>query len=81
MGQMSKKLKDLMERAEHWPETAQEELADAMQEIETRHAGPYRLSKDERAGVERGLKDMREGRFASDKKIAGIFRKARSSRA
>jgi hypothetical protein len=81
MGGMSKKLKDLMERAEHWPETAQEELADAMEEIETRHAGPYRLTEDERTGVERGLKDMRAGRFASDEKIAAIFGKARSPRA
>lgn len=80
MSNMSKKLKDLMERAETWPETAQEELAAAMEEIETKHTGLYRLSEDERKGVERGLEDMRKGKFASDEKVAAIFRKARSPR-
>ena len=84
MGSMTKKLKELLERAETWPEEAQEELldavTDAIDEIETKHGGLYRLSEDEREGIERGLKEMREGKFASDEKVAAIFRKARSSR-
>jgi hypothetical protein len=39
-------------------------------------AGLYRLSEAEREGVERGLKAMREGRFASDERMASIFEKA-----
>jgi len=49
-------------------------------EIEARRAGVYRLNDAEREGVERGLKAMREGKFASDERIAEIFQKARSSR-
>ena len=40
----------------------------------------FRLSEDERKGIERGLTAMREGRFASDEQVAAILRKARSSR-
>ena len=76
-------LEALLERAAALPEEAQEELADvmseAMDEIEARQAGLYGLSEDERAGIERGLDAMREGRFASDERIAAIFRKARST--
>ncbi len=39
------------------------------------------LSDDERAGIERGLEDLRAGRFANDEEIAAIFRRVRSFRA
>jgi predicted transcriptional regulator len=39
---------------------------------------PVRLSSEERAGIERGLEDMRAERFATDEEIAAIFRRARS---
>lgn len=42
-------------------------------DIENRHLGIYRLSDDERNAVRRGLKDMREGRLASDDAIAAVF--------
>ena len=63
-----------------WPQEDQEELVDAAREIEARRAGVYRLNEDERSGIERGLEAMREGNFASDERMAEIFRKARSSR-
>ena len=79
---MTKTLEALLIRAAALPEEAQQELADvmaeAMDEIETRQADVYRLTEDERKGVERGLQAMREGKFVSDERLAAIFRKART---
>ena len=77
---MSPAIKTLLEQVASWPPEDQEELADFAREIEARRAGLYRLSAAERAGVERGLEAVREGRFASDERIATIFEQARSSR-
>ena len=75
---MTPKLKNLLERAETWPEAAQDDLVQSMIEIETRYTGIYRLSDDERAGVEKGLADMRAGRFATDEEVAAVFKPARA---
>ena len=71
----------VLEGVRSWPQEDQEELAEIARAIEARRTGVYRLSEAERQGIERGLKAMREGRFASDERVAGIFEKARSSRA
>jgi hypothetical protein len=63
-----------------WPQEDQEELIEAAREIEARRRDLYRLSDAEREGIERGLKAMREGRLASDERVAAIFKEARSSR-
>jgi hypothetical protein len=39
---------------------------------------PYRLSVAEREGIERGLRELRERRFASDEAVAEVFRRARN---
>jgi predicted transcriptional regulator len=70
--------KRLLEEVETWPPEDQEELAEYAREIRGRRTGVYRLSEEERAGIERGLEDMRAGRFATDEEIAAIFRRARS---
>jgi hypothetical protein len=77
---MSPATKTLLEQVASWPQEDQEELADYAREIEARRAGLYRMTDAERAGVERGLKALREGRFASDERVAAIFERARSSR-
>lgn len=66
-------LEILLERVSAWPEEAQEELMRSVTDIENRHLGIYRLSDDERNAVRRGLKDMREGRLASDAAVAAVF--------
>jgi len=73
--------KKLLEELETWPLEDQEELAEYAREIRGRRTGVYQLSEDERAGVERGMADMRAGRFATDEQIAAIFQRARSARA
>ena len=79
----TKSLETLLERAASLPEDAQEEFVDTVAEaidtIEAKHVGVYRLSDDEKSGIERGLQAMRDGRFATDEQIAAVFRKARQS--
>jgi len=80
---VTKALEHLIERAAALPEEAQAEfvdaVAEAMQQIETKHGGVYRLSEDERNGIERGLREMREQRFAGEKAVAAVFRRARNA--
>jgi hypothetical protein len=66
-------LEILLERVSAWPEEAQEELMRSVTDIENRHLGIYRLSDDERNAVRRGLKDMQEGRLASDADVTAVF--------
>jgi hypothetical protein len=66
-------LEILLERISTWPEEAQEELARSVADIESKHLGVYRLSDDEREAIRRGLRDMREGRLASDDAVAAVF--------
>ena len=73
-----KELRDLMERIESWPEEAQEELADIALEIEAEfRRGAYRANPKELAGIDRGLKAAREGRFAADQDVEDVFAKYR----
>ena len=71
-------LEILLERVASWPQGAQEELVQAIAEIETKHLGVYKLSADERAAVRRGLKEMREGKIASDEEVAALFARYRA---
>jgi hypothetical protein len=71
-------LEILLERVSAWPEEAQDELMRSVTDIESRHAGIYRLSEDERRAVQRGLKDMREGSLASDDAVAAVFNRYRA---
>lgn len=76
---MSNKLKDLMERAAHWPEVAQEEAIASLQSIEDELVGLTELSPEDRAALERSGEDVRLGRFASDdlvKNVLGRYRQA-----
>jgi hypothetical protein len=73
---MTAQVKRLLEEIETWPLEDQEELAEYAREIRGRRTGVYKLSEEERAGIERGLADMRAGRFATDEQVAAIFQKA-----
>ncbi|MEA2941283.1 MAG: hypothetical protein QOD09_1812 [Bradyrhizobium sp.] len=74
----AKKLKDVLQRVEAWPEAAQAELAELALEIDAGlTAGKYRATPEELAGIDRGLKAAREGRFATDEEIEALFKKHR----
>jgi len=74
----AKVLKDVMERVETWPKEAQEELAEIALEIDAGlQGGVYHATPEELAGIDRGLRAAREGRFATDKQVAAVFAKHR----
>jgi hypothetical protein len=53
----AKKLKDVLQRVEAWPEAAQAELAELALEIDAGlGAGKYHATPEELAGIKRGLK-------------------------
>ena len=70
---MSIKLKELLERAEMWPDEAQEEAVASLEAIEAELAGEAGLSPDDRRALERSADDMRHGRFASDSDVRDVF--------
>jgi hypothetical protein len=75
---MNKMVETLLERIADWPEEAQAELVQSIVDIETKHLGIYKLDPDERAAIERGLEEMRQGKFASDEQVAAVFNRYRS---
>jgi hypothetical protein len=76
---MSDKLKDLMERIEHWPEGAREEAIASLQSIEEELVGLYELSPADRAALARSGEDVRLEKFASDEQVHDVFERYRHS--
>jgi len=74
---MNAKLKDILERVETWPETAQEEAVQSLLAIEREMSEPYQLTDQDRAAIDRSLDDMHHGRFATDEQIAAVFNRFR----
>jgi predicted transcriptional regulator len=75
---LKKSLSDLLERARSWPADAQNELERMAQEIEAElGAGLYRPSPTELAGIERGLCDAADGKFATDEQVEAVLAKHR----
>jgi hypothetical protein len=70
---MSNRLKEVMKRAETWPEPEQEELADLLLAIEAERLNPVVLSDEDIAALEQSAEDVRLGRFASDESVKAIF--------
>jgi predicted transcriptional regulator len=71
-------LEILLEHVANWPEEAQAELVQSVADIEKRHLGVYRLNDEERAAVRRGLREIREGKIASDEEVAAVFARYRA---
>lgn len=74
---MNEFTKMILDRIAVWPKEAQEELVDAIVEIEAKHFGVYRLSDDEREAVREGLAQAARGQFATDEQIAAFYNRYR----
>jgi predicted transcriptional regulator len=74
---MNKVVETLLEHVADWPEEAQAELVRSIVDIETKHLGVYKLSPEERAAIERGLEEMRQGKYASDEEVEAMFKRYR----
>lgn len=75
---MTKALKELFERATHWPREIQDEAAETLHSIERGHIGGYTLTVEDRKALARSAEDVRKGRFASPRKVSAFFKKSRS---
>ena len=74
----TKPLADILARVESWPEQLQDELAAFARELDAGANGRiYQPTPDELAGIDRGLRDAADGRFADDAEVAAAFAKFR----
>lgn len=76
---ITKRLQEVLKQAETWPEEVQEELADAAREIAACLTGEYHSTDEELAGIDRGLDDAAQKRFATEEAVRaafGTFRRA-----
>jgi hypothetical protein len=74
----TKALLEMLERVEGWPAAEQDALAEFMRDMdEMRPVGTYKATDAELAAIERGLADVRAGRFATPAEIEAAFRKHR----
>jgi predicted transcriptional regulator len=74
---MNAKLKNILERVETWPQSAQDELTQVALEIEAEISGTYDASPEELEAIDRGLRDAAEGRFATEEQVEAVFAKYR----
>lgn len=75
---MNKIVENILDRVADWPKEAQEELMQAVADIEAKHFGVYRLSDDERAAVREGLAQAARGEFVPDDIVEAYFKKYRA---
>lgn len=74
----TKQLTEILERIESWPAHAQNELAEIARDIDAGLKGEvYEATPEELAGIDRGLRDAAEGRFATDGEVEAAFAKFR----
>jgi predicted transcriptional regulator len=72
------KMTDVLERIEAWPPEAQNALADFVLDLDAGFKdGDYEPTAEELAGIERGLRDAAEGRFATPQQVETAFAKFR----
>jgi hypothetical protein len=67
----------LVERVNTFPEELLDEVAAHMDEVLAAHGGTYRPTAEEVAGIERGLRAAKEGRFASQQAVDEVLAKFR----
>jgi predicted transcriptional regulator len=74
----TKNLTEALERVEAWPPHVQNELAELALELDAGFKGDeYEPTPEELAGIDRGLRDAAEGRFATDAQVEAVFAKFR----
>ena len=70
---VTKALKDILNRIEAWPETAQDEAVATLQAIEEEFQQPYTLTDEDHSALERSADDVRQGRFATNEAVQEVF--------
>ena len=73
-------LAEVLERVEAWPDDAQDRLAEIALEIEAGLTGPvYEPTTEELAGIDRGLRDAEQKRFATDEQVEAVLARLRGA--
>ena len=75
---MTNELKLLLKRASRWPQKTQKTAVETLRSIEEAHSGSYQLTSEDRVALARSADDVRRGKFASPRKVAAFFKRARS---
>lgn len=76
----TKDLTRMLERVEAWPPEAQDALAEVARDIDDAIAkGDYQPTPAERAGIDRGLRDAEQGKFATDEQVDAAFARLRGA--
>ena len=76
----TKRLTQALERVDAWPTHAQDELAEIARDIdESLSQGDYTATPAELAGIDRGLRNAAEGRFANEEQVNSAFAKLRGA--
>lgn len=76
----TKRLTQALERVDTWPAHAQDELAEIARDIdESLTKGEYQPTPAELAGIDRGLRDAADGRFAKDAQVEAALAKLRGA--
>ena len=74
----AKMIKEILRRAEGWPESAQVDLAQAALEIERElQQDACTATPEEVAAIERGLQEAEQGKFATESEVEAVLSKYR----
>jgi ParB-like chromosome segregation protein Spo0J len=74
---MNADIKNMLARAENWPQEDQEELAQVALEIEARRHGVYHATPTELRAIDEALAAVARGEVASDEEVEAVFAKYR----
>lgn len=66
---MKSKLKELLQRAESWPEAVQDEAVRSLLAIEEAQGGPYRISDAEWADMQQAIDEADRGELVSEEAL------------
>lgn len=76
----TKRLTEVLERIENWPAQWQDQLAEIALDIDSGlKDGTYQPSPAELEGIDRGLRDAEQGRYASEADVEAAFAKFRGA--
>ena len=71
---MSPKLKDVLRRAETWPEWAQDDLVELAHEIDQEvRAGTYRATRDELRKIDEARASVHRGEVTTEAEVEAVF--------
>jgi hypothetical protein len=75
---MNPKLREILQKAESWPQSIQDEALDFLLAIDAEFREPVSLTDEDREALERSAEDVRQGRLVGDEEVRAVFSRHRS---